>query len=402
MPRTQTQSSEGQSAGLGPLLADLGKRYGLQVGALSTVVKPVRGLSTDNLAVDYATGVGGLPLGRITELYGPPSSGKTTTALQCAAALQRRIIAGKLDEHILYLDFEHAIDPDYCAALGLDTEHRSFLLARPPYLETGADAALELIATGKIRLLVVDSVASMAPKALDGSTVDRRTTAMDRARLLSAWLLRLVGQLNEHECAAVFINHLMEAIDMSGARAGYLPPQETTPGGKGLKFYASLRLRYQQTKQIKLTAADALTNDEGIAVVGSQTTVKVTKNKVGPPFRQAEVRVTFGKGFDNAWSALQVLIAHKQISKSGAWYKINLNKQPHLHHPAMKPQLENGVWMAQGEQRLLDFIEAHPDWRAALITAATRLAATAGGYGLETGDLAAPDEPGDIGEGTPE
>jgi recombination protein RecA len=512
------------------LLGSIAKQHGLTVGSVADVIQPVEGLSTGNLAVDYVTGVGGMPRGRITELYGLPSSGKaqpydalvltpdgyikmgevregdvltsasgqwtrvtgvhpqgvqpvyrltfsdgsaceasadhlwsvevwvqsfgylavtattaqlrrriesssgrprvrlpsklkpiaaglhtnrdlvsveyvrdaecqcitvdapdrlyvtndfipthnSTTALQCAATLQTKIISEGRDEHILYLDFEKSIDADYCTALGLTVDHPSFLIAQPSYLEQAGEAATELIATGKIPLMIVDSVAAMAPKTVIDGGFDRRTAAMERARLLSGWLLRLSGQLSETNACAVFINHLTEAIEL-GYRPGHLPPQETTPGGKGLKYYASLRLRYQQTTAVKGLFADFLTGTDERRQHATQTRVKVTKNKVGIPFREAEVRVRFGHGFDNAWSAVRVLRAHKIIKVAGAWHTIDVSRAPQLR------TVEQTRF--QGEQTLLDFAEERPQWRARLIDCAERLIQDHGGAVLETGDL---------------
>ncbi len=158
------------------LLADIERKHGLRIGAASQVVEPTTFLTTGNLAIDHVCG-GGLPLGRTVELYGQPSSGKTTTALQAAAALQSIIIFEQRDEHILYLDFEHAFDGQYAKALGLDTEHPSFLLAQPHSMEAGAESALQLLATGTVRLSIWDSVAAMAPIARLEGEFDQRTAA---------------------------------------------------------------------------------------------------------------------------------------------------------------------------------------------------------------------------------
>lgn len=355
-------------SGIADLLKDIGKRTGVKFQELEQVT----GDTTGNIAIDHITGVFGLPRGRITELYGPPSSGKTTTALQCAAALQQKIIAEGLDKHILYLDFEQALDPDYCAALGLDIWHESFILAQPIYMEQGGEVSLELLATGKLAMIIVDSVAAMAPKALSEGDFDQRTAALNRARLLNGWCLRLIGQLREHQTTCVFINHLSEEVDM-GFKPSYGGPKQTTPGGRGLKFYASLRILFMQIGQIKGSFGDALIAGLSPAQVGTLTRVKVTKNKVGPPFRQADVRVSYGEGFDNAWSALQILINHKAIGKIGAWYTI---KSPSLQDPTLPTK--DGKTQFHGADALLDFAAAHHEWRDRLIG---RAAAVLAEYG---------------------
>jgi recombination protein RecA len=304
-----------------------------------------------------------LPVGRIVELYGQPSSGKTTTALQAAAALQQKVIAEGRDEYILYLDFEHAIDGDYAAGLGLDVYHPTFVIAQPHWLEDGAEIAERLIKTGKFRLSIWDSVAEMTPRDLEFGV---RTNAMERARLMNSLLQRFNSLLHEQNCCAVYLNHLVEAVQMGGARPG-LPPPETTPGGKALKFYASIRIAYKQIKQIKGLARDALSGDMTEVVTAQQVKVKVTKNKVGPPFREAEVRVTFGRGFDNIWSALQVLSAHKQIRRGSAgWHRFD----ERLGHPSMP--VVSGLPSIQGEANVLTFAEEHPDWGQLIVAEAVQ------------------------------
>ncbi len=348
------------------LLADFSKKHSLQIGSLRDIAQPVQGLTTGNLAIDYLTGVGGIPLGRVTECYGLPSSGKTTTALQTAANLQRRIIESGSDERILYLDFEHALDEDYANDLGLDLDHPSLLVAQPHWLEQGAEAALQLIETGKIRLSIWDSVAAMAPKRLIEGGFDQNTSAMHRAKLLSGLMQTLASLLHQKNCAGVFINHLMESIEMTG-RPG-LPPKITTPGGKALKYYSSVRLEYKQGQGVKNKLDDILTGDQTNQLVGQQVYVKCVKNKVGPPMRTAEVRSRFGMGFDNAWSAFQVLAAHKKIVTGSAGY-FYFDKTPELIHHDMAVS-GTGRPHIHGEANLLVFADAHPEWREKLINTA--------------------------------
>lgn len=354
-------------------LAEVEKKHGLAVGPASQVIEPQAWLTTGNLGIDYVAG-GGIPLCRTVELYGPPSSGKTTTALQAAAALQQAINTGSGDDHILYVDHEHALDRDYCKALGLDTEHDSFLLAQPYSLEQGAESALKLLHTGLIRLVIFDSVAAMAPIArLDGE-FDQRTAAMNKARLMAGLMLQITPLLHKSKACGVFINHLMEAVEMSG-RPG-MPPKVTTPGGKALKFYASLRLEYRQIGNTKTKTVDPLSGETINQANSTLVKVKCVKNKVAEPFREAEVRVSYGRGFDNVWSALQVLLYRGQVKKSGAWYRFT-GDTTHPDIPA------GGL---QGETAVLDFALRHPDWAARLIAVATDLVDRHGAAGLETGD----------------
>ncbi len=366
-------------------LAEVEKKHQLNVGTASQVIEPQQWLTTGNLGIDYVAG-GGIPLGRTVELYGPPSSGKTTTGLQAAAALQKHILATNSDDHIVYLDHEHALDRDYCGNLGLDTDHESFLLAQPYSLEQGAESALKLLHTGAVRLIIFDSVASMAPIArLDGE-FDQRTAAMNKARLMSGFMLQITPLLHKTKAAGVFINHLMEAVEMTG-RPG-MPPKATTPGGKALKFYASLRLEYRQIGNTKTKTVDPLS---GTAINQANSTlvkVKCVKNKVAEPFREAEVRVSYGRGFDNVWSALQVLLYRGEIKKSGAWYRF-LGDTAHPDIPA------GGL---QGETAVLDFALTRPDWATRLVGAAADLVARHGAAGLETGDgKPVPDDEPDFG-----
>jgi recombination protein RecA len=356
-----------EPASVSEILKDLSKRYG-PIGSMSDVVTDVSGITTSSIGIDHLTGVGGLPIGRIIELYGQPSAGKTTCALQAAATLQQRIIAEGLDEHILYMDFERALDLDYAGALGIDTAHPSFLVAQPAWLEDGAEIFDRLVGTGKVRMTIFDSVAEMAPKDLEFGV---RTAAMERARLMNSLLQRVNAISHETGACAVFLNHLVETIGMN--RPG-LPPQETSPGGKGLKFYASLRLAFKIIKQIKGKAPDALTGEITEQVIATHVKVKCTKNKVGIPLREAEVRVRLGAGFDNVWSALQVLSAHGRVRRGSAgWYRFDEG----LGDPAMT--VVSGLPSIQGEAAVLAFADEHPEWRQLLVTTAEDTIARFGG-----------------------
>jgi recombination protein RecA len=358
----------------------MANKNALRIGTMSEVVQPTRWLSTGNLAVDHVTG-GGLPQGRSVELYGLPSSGKTTTALQAAAHLQQRIITAGLDEYILYLDFEHALDPAYATALGLDVEHRSFLLAQPGNMEQGAEAALKLTASGQVRMSVWDSVAAMAPLSRLEGEFDQRTAAMNKARLMSGLMLQLTPLLHQADSCAVFINHLMETVEMSG-RPG-LPPRTDTPGGRGLKYYTSLRVEYRQIRNIKGRLADPLTGESPQQAIATTVKVKCTKNKVAAPFREAEVLVRYGQGFDEAWSALQVLTAHRLVvaSSTGHFY-FDRDKVPALVHPKMENSASGRAYI-RGENNVLAFADLFPAWRHVLITTAVSTLDTLGAPPVE-------------------
>ncbi len=341
------------------VLKEYEKKHGLKIGRPD----PVIGLSTGNLAIDWQSGVGGLPIGRITELYGYESSGKTTTALQTAVQCQQKIIEHDTDERIVYLDFEHALDVEYAADLGLDLDHPSFVPLQPNNLEQGAKVALDLIETGKVPLLVFDSVAAMSPLRHKEGEFDQATIQMWRAKLISALCQQMIDLLHIHHTAAVFINHKMESVEMSGGRPG-LPPRVTTPGGRGLKYYASLRLEFDNIGMVKNKADHFLTGEESNLHIANKVLVKCVKNKVGIPGRQVEIRSRFGKGFDNAWSAVQLLLARKLISRQGSWVTL---------HPERTPTLTDEKRQLQGEQALIDLADANPRWRRDLIEVATGL-----------------------------
>jgi len=367
------------------ILRDVAKKYDVTVGALSHVVEPTEALTTGNIAIDSITGIGGLPIGRVTELYGEPSSGKSTVALQTAAELQKRIIAGNTGEHILYMDYEHTLDEDYCAGLGLDVEHPSFLLAQPYWLEQGAEAARKIIDVGSVRLSIWDSIAEMTPKSTLDAEFDRRTGAMERARQMKELCARLTPLIHQRRCAAVFLNHMVTGVDMAGARPG-MPPPETTPGGKAVKFYASLRMSFKQMGQIRADRLDPLTGEMTKQIVAVDTKVKVTKNKLANPFREAKVRVRFGQGFDNVWTALEILRAHKHIMLGSAGYHF-FDKAPDLVHSAMTKSA-TGRPQIHGEPAVLRFADAHPEWREKLIRFAAQVVD-------EQGDAKTDDDPFD-------
>jgi recombination protein RecA len=348
------------TATIADLLKSIQKKHG-PIGSMSTVAKPVTGLTTGHFVLDDLTGVGGLPRGRITELYGQPSSGKTTTALQAAAKLQQRIIAEDRDEHILYLDFEHAMDPDYAGNLGLDVDHPSFIIAQPSWLEEGAEIAELLIKSGKISLSIWDSVAEMTPQDVEFGV---RTNAMERARLMNSLLQRMVSLLHQTNCTGVFLNHLVEAVQMGGGRPGHLPPAETSPGGKALKFYSSVRMAFKQVGNKKAKVPDPLTGESIDQVVATNVKVQVTKNKVGNAWRDAIVRVRLGHGFDEFYSALNVLVDHQILTKTtAAMYYFDGGLPAHPDMPRSKQDRP----VLHGESAVLDFADAHPQWRDALI-----------------------------------
>lgn len=350
--------SAASTKSLDDILSAFEKKTGLKVGT----PEQVTGYSTGNIALDWQSGVGGIPRGRITELYGYESSGKTTTALQTAALVQRRIKDSDSDERIFYLDFEHALDVGYAAQLGIDFDHRSFTPLQPRNLEQGGEAALDLVQTGQVPLIVFDSVAAMAPRRKEEGGFDQATIQLHRAKLISALCQSMIDMLHSTQCAAIFINHKQESVEMTG-RPG-MPPKVTTPGGRGLKFYASLRLEFDVAGGVKEQIEDAFSTEDTNTLVGNRVFVKCVKNKVGVPGRVVELRNRFGRGFDNNWTVLQIMLAHGDFKKSGSW----INLSPDVSQTGDKQQL-------QGEAQVLAAMDADPAWAARLGDKAKRIVA---------------------------
>lgn len=361
------------------VLATAVKKYGLRLGPLATrtqLVVPV--VSTGNFAIDHILGVGGLPIGRSIELYGPPGSGKTTLAVQAAASLQHRIIAEDTDEKIVYLDYEHALDHKYAKALGLDVDHSSFLFGQPDNFEQGGEVLRMLVQTGKVRMSIVDSVAAMTPA--DYFTLDRGGGLALHARLMGELMKPLNSELHQFNTCAVWLNHLTEQMVMGG-RPG--AKKTSTTGGRALKFFASVRIEMMGIANVKGKVYDDLTNAEVEVAEATQVRVRIPKNKLAPPFRETEVRVRYGRGFDEFWSALQVLAARKLIVAGGQGYYY-FEKSPELVHEDMARQSTgNKRPYIQGERLVLDFADERPVWRSKVIAAAK--SAIAGGVEVEAG-----------------
>src|SRR5579884_2206825 len=279
---------------LGQIEKQFGKGSILRLGSKEAIV-PVSAISTGSISVDYALGVGGFPRGRISEIFGPESSGKTTIALQVVAEAQR---GGGM---AAFIDVEHALDPIYARKLGVDVDN--LLVSQPDYAEQALEITSALIGSGSIDVLVVDSVAALVPKAeLDGEMGDAFVGV--QARLMSQAMRKLTGIVSKSKTCLLFINQIREKI---GVMFG---SPETTTGGRALKFYSSVRADIRRIAAIK----------EGDVVVGNRTKVKIVKNKVAPPFREAEFDIIYGEGISREGDLIDLGVAQNIVEKSGSWY----------------------------------------------------------------------------------
>ncbi|MFC6357253.1 recombinase RecA [Luethyella okanaganae] len=279
---------------------------------------PVEVIPTGSIALDVALGIGGLPRGRIVEIYGPESSGKTTLTLHAIANAQR---AGGI---AAFIDAEHALDPEYAKKLGVDID--SLLVSQPDTGEQALEIADMLVRSGSIDLIVIDSVAALVPRAeIEGEMGDSHVGL--QARLMSQALRKLTGGLNQTNTTMIFINQLREKIGV------FFGSPETTAGGKALKFYASVRLDIRRIETLK----------DGTEAVGNRTRVKVVKNKMAPPFKQAEFDILYGVGISREGSLIDFGVDHGIVKKSGAWYTYD------------------GDQLGQGKENSRSFLLKNPD-----------------------------------------
>src|SRR4249919_797741 len=305
---------------LGLALSQIDKQFGkgsvMRLGDRTAV--PIAVIPTGSIALDVALGIGGLPRGRVVEIYGPESSGKTTVALHAVANAQK---AGGI---AAFIDAEHALDPDYAKALGVNTDE--LLVSQPDTGEQALEIADMLVRSGALDVIVIDSVAALVPRAeIEGEMGDAHVGL--QARLMSQALRKITGALSNSGTTAIFINQLREKI---GVMFG---SPETTTGGRALKFYASVRLDVRRIETLK----------DGSDPVGNRTRVKVVKNKVSPPFKQAEFDILYGLGISREGGLIDMGVEHGFVRKAGAWYTYD------------------GDQLGQGKENARNFLKDNPD-----------------------------------------
>jgi recombination protein RecA len=298
------------------ILAEANKKYAdkFSIGFQSNA----EFLDTGNLTLNHLIG-GGVPRGRISQFYGQSMSGKTTAALQTAAMAQKKIKAEGLDQFILYLDYECALDENYANALGLDlNDEATFMMVRPDNFEVGANLARDLIETGEVLLAIWDSVPSMMPSTVIEDEVGKPAVA-PLPRVLAPFLGMLNPLLNKTNTAVIFINHVGDKI---GGMPGFGPPQKIRPGGKALTYYSSVMIEFIGTTKEKGKVYNVF-GEEIEVPIATETKMVCTKNKVGVPMREAKALVRYGEGFDNFWSARRYFESKGLVVKSGAWVKVD-------------------------------------------------------------------------------
>ena len=313
-------SEDKKDQALAEAIKQIEKQYGkgavMRLGDRADVSVDV--IPTGSLSLDIALGIGGYPKGRIIEIYGPESSGKTTLTLHAIAEIQKK--GGRA----AFIDAEHAIDPVYAKALGVDIDE--LILSQPDSGEQALEIAETLVRSGAIDLIVVDSVAALVPQVeLDGEMSDSQMGL--QARLMSKALRKLSGVMNKTDCTIIFINQLREKIGVMFGNP------ETTTGGRALKFYSSVRIEIRRAGAIK----------QGTEIVGNETNIKVVKNKVAPPFKSVTVDIIYGEGISKTGEILDAAVERDLIEKSGAWYAYN------------------GEKIGQGRENAKTYLKDHPD-----------------------------------------
>ena len=313
MADTREQALE---AALKQIEKEFGKGAVMRLG--DQIDRKVEVVSTGSISLDKALGVGGFPKGRIIEIYGPESSGKTTFALHAIANAQKE------GGYAAFIDAEHALDPVYAKALGVDVEN--LILSQPDSGEQALEITEALIKSGSVDIIVVDSVAALVPEAeLNGDMGDSHVGL--HARLMSQAMRKLAGIINKTKCVAIFINQIREKVGIMFGNP------ETTTGGRALKFYSSVRLEIRRGEAIK----------DGTSILGNRTVAKVVKNKVAPPFKTAEVDIIYGQGISKIGEIVDLAVQANIVNKAGAWFSYNGNK------------------IGQGRENTKEFLKNNPE-----------------------------------------
>ena len=315
----QKERNKALDIAVGQIEKQFGKGSIMRLGQRGAIA-PVECISTGSISIDYALGIGGMPRGRVVEIYGPESSGKTTLALQVIAEAHR---AGGM---AAFVDAEHALDAQYAQKLGVDLDN--LLVSQPDHGEQALEIVEVLIRSGGVDVVVVDSVAALVPKAeIEGEMGDAQMGL--QARLMSQALRKLTGVVSKSKTTLIFINQLREKIGVMFGNP------ETTTGGRALKFYASVRVDIRRIASIK----------DGDQVIGGRTRVKVVKNKMAPPFREAEFDIMYGEGISKEGDLLDLAVEKRIVEKSGAWFAYS------------------GERLGQGRENAKQFLKEHPEIR---------------------------------------
>lgn len=328
---------EDKNSTIESVMSSIEKQFGkgsiMKMGAAKKM--EVDALPTGSLSLDIALGIGGVPKGRVIEIYGHESSGKTTLALHIVAEAQ------KGGGTAAYVDIENALDPQYAKAIGVNID--DMLVSQPDTGEQALQIVDMLVRSGAVDVVVVDSVAALVPKAeIDGEIGDSFIGL--QARLMSQALRKLTGSISKSNCVCIFINQLREKVGIMFGNP------EVTTGGKALKFYSSVRLDVRKVEQIK----------NGTEVIGNRTKVKVVKNKVAPPFREAEFDIMYGEGISKEGNILDIAVIHNIIQKSGAWYAYNDSKIGQGRENAKQFLIDNPEIAAEVEGKIRELIKAVP------------------------------------------
>jgi recombination protein RecA len=309
-------------AAVGQIEKQFGKGSIMRLGA-NNIVAPVESISTGALSIDYALGIGGVPRGRVIEIFGPESSGKTTLALQIIAEAQKK------GGTAAFVDAEHALDAAYAKKLGVDLDN--LLVSQPDNGEQALEIVEVIIRSNSVDVVVVDSVAALVPRAeIEGEMGEAQMGL--QARLMSQALRKLTGAVSKSRASLIFINQLREKIGVMFGNP------ETTTGGRALKFYSSVRVDIRRIGAIK----------DGENVVGNRTRIKVVKNKMAPPFREAEFDIMYGEGVSREGDLIDIAVEHKIIEKSGAWFAYG------------------GERLGQGRENVKNYLKEHPELRDAI------------------------------------